>query len=146
MTSKPVKAYFADAADIKALMQKVIEKSAGNGLPVSSFGAAAENPLQEMHLGKLIHNVLCETNGRSGFAWIVRQAPENRYFVLLSAGSEYLQNIAKKFCDAFKSHSIKVSMSMVVAPEQGTSREKAEFIYDTLCQKMNALEDACLSI
>ncbi len=146
MTAKPIKAYAAEPGDIKELIQKTIEKAAKRSWPLSFFAATAGHPLQELHLGKVIYRVLCETNGRPGFDWVVRHAPENRYFVLLHADLAYLKGLAEKFYEAFESQSLKASGSLAVVPQYGTPEQMAEQVYEGLCQSLSTpVQDACLS-
>ncbi len=146
MAEKPVMAYVAEPGDIKALMQRTIEKAAKCRWPLSFFAATAGHPIQEMHLGKVIHRVLCETNGRQGLDWVVRQAPENRYFVLLNADFAYLKGLAEQLYEAFESQSLKVSHSLMPVPQNGTPEQMAEQVYEGLCQSLSTpVQDACLS-
>jgi hypothetical protein len=144
MAEKPVMAYVAEAGGIKELVQKFIEKAAKEQKPLSFLAATAENPLQELHLGKTIRKFLAENNGRQGKDWLIRQAPENRYFVVIHADGDYLDGFTAQLDDAFRAASVKAYTStMSMPPQNGTPAQIAEEVYSGLCAgARSAVEDA----
>jgi len=134
MTEQPVITYVAEAGDIKYLVQRFIEKASKDRQPLSFLAATAEHHLQEMHIGKIIRKFLAENNCRQGKDWLIRQAPENRYFVVLRADASYLDGFTSRLDDAFRAARVRAYTSAIsVPPQNGTPKQMAEAIYEELC-------------
>ncbi|MEM2915954.1 MAG: hypothetical protein QXT19_01150 [Candidatus Woesearchaeota archaeon] len=134
MAEKPVVAYAADEATIKDLMQRIIEKAAKDQKPLSFIVATAEHPLQELNLGKVIRNFLAEDNGRQEKDWVIRQAPERRYFVAVYADGNYLKGFTERLDHSLNAAGIRAYTSILsVEVQKRMPADIAEEVYSGLC-------------
>jgi hypothetical protein len=138
MTSEPFVAYLAESTDIQQRLEKEIRNAEQQQRPLSFVAVSSLHPLHEPNLGKIVKRVVVETNSRVGKDWIIRQAPENRYFVILGADVQYACDWTKTLHDALDGQQLKYTGAVMYLPKSGTPEAKAEFVYSCLS---NQLED-----
>ncbi len=132
-TPEPFVAYLADGTHIQQRIAKEIADADKEQRSLSFIAVSALHHLHEFNLGKVIKRVILETNSREGKDWLIRQAPENRYFVLLNADVQYALDWTKTLHEAMDELRLKYAGSVMYLPKHGTPEEKAEEVYSCLC-------------
>jgi len=132
MNDKPRRMYVIKAEDIKHELGKAIANAEANKYNVAFISLKAQHPLHETLLGRIMRQVLTETNSRQGRDWLIRQAQENRYIAILGCDWDYAARILSQVRSRCEGLKIKSSGELVSMPKRGTLEEKAESVYEGL--------------
>lgn len=132
MTSQQFFLYVAEAADVQAALKKHIERAREKQHSISFLAVAPQHYVHEKQLGALVKNALAESNSRHGADWIVRQADNYCFYVVLGADLEYTVDRACDVQKACGAQNMRIAGSVMYLPRGGSVDEQAREVYECL--------------